>query len=57
MEEQLRKIIVDVDKAQLQLIHRNGDVFIEHYDKYDIDSIGIVEKFINLAVSKNDKYI
>jgi len=54
MEENVRRIIIDCQKATITIEQVCGDSFVMSYNKYDIDEIQLTENFISLIVEKNN---
>lgn len=53
MEEQIRRIIIDLQQGSVTIEQVCGDTFVYNYNKFDIDELELTENFINLFVEKN----
>ena len=56
MEEQIRRIIIDLQAASVTIEQVCGDTFVYNYNKFDIEELQITENFISLIVEKNKLY-
>lgn len=54
MEEQIRRIIIDLQQGSVTIEQVCGDTFVYNYNKFDLEELEITEKFINLLVEKNN---
>jgi len=53
MEEQIRRIIIDLQQGSVTIEQVCGDTFVYNYNKFDTDELELTENFINLLVEKN----
>ena len=53
MEEQIRRIIIDLQQGSVTIEQVCGDSFVYNYNKFDTDELELTENFINLLVEKN----
>jgi len=53
MEEQIRRIIIDLQQGSVTIEQVCGDTYVYNYNKFDLEELEITEKFINLLVAKN----
>jgi len=53
MEEQIRRIIIDLQKGSVTIEQVCGDTFVHNYNKFDIDELELTKNFISLLVEKN----
>ena len=53
MEEQIRRIIIDLQQDSVTIEQVCGDSFVYNYNKFDTDELELTENFINLLVEKN----
>ena len=54
MEEQIRRIIIDLQQGSVTIEQVCGDTYVYNYNKFDLEELEITEKFINLLVEKNN---
>ena len=52
MEEQIRRIIIDLQQGSVTIEQVCGDTYVYNYNKFDLEELEITEKFINLLVEK-----
>ena len=53
MEEQIRRIIIDLQQGSVTIEQVCGDTYVYNYNKFDLEELEITEKFINLLIEKN----
>ena len=53
MEEQIRRIIIDLQQGSVTIEQVCGDTYVYNYNKFDLDELQVTENFINLFVEKN----
>jgi len=53
MEEQIRRIIIDLQQCSVTIEQVCGDTYVYNYNKFDIDELQLTENFISLLVEKN----
>ena len=53
MEEQIRRIIIDMQQGSVTIEQVCGDTYVYNYNKFDIEELQVTENFINLFVEKN----
>jgi hypothetical protein len=54
MEEQIRRIIIDLQQVSVTIEQVCGDTYVYNYNKFDIDELQLTENFISLLVKKNN---
>ena len=54
MEEQIRRIIIDLQQGSVTIEQVCGDTYVYNYNKFDLEELEITEKFINLLIEKNN---
>ena len=54
MEEQIRRIIIDMQQGSVTIEQVCGDTYVYNYNKFDIEELQVTENFINLFVEKNN---
>ena len=54
MEEQIRRIIIDMQQGSVTIEQVCGDTYVYNYNKFDIEELELAENFISLLVEKNN---
>lgn len=54
MEEQIRRIIIDLQQGSVTIEQVCGDTYVYNYNKFDINELQLTENFISLLVEKNN---
>ena len=54
MEEQIRRIIIDLQQGSVNIEQVCGDTYVYNYNKFYIEELQVTENFINLFKEKNN---
>lgn len=54
MENELKEIVIDLVHSKIVYVQMCGDVFVENFDKLNIQEIEYVNNVINLAKERNN---